>query len=50
MTESMFEDEVRLASRSAKDDFGLTPADVTAGRPLLAAPVALAVVLGRFHQ
>jgi len=34
MTESMFEDQARPASRSAKDDFGLTPADVTARRPL----------------
>ena len=34
MTESMFEDEARPDSRSAKDDFGLTPADVTARRPL----------------
>ena len=30
----MFEDEAQPASRSAKDDFGLTPADVTARRPL----------------
>lgn len=30
----MFEDEAPPASRSTKDDFGLTPADVTARRPL----------------